>query len=109
MASQSQPGCAPKSATSDAEPSAADWHDGWLQLDPDNLPDSKLGPYLTTNNIKARNNYGRPDNVRLVRMFHRDDEAAWGPVTAFDASSDQRLWSVTHYRPVFVAKAEGRS
>lgn len=71
----------------------------WSALDPGNLPDSSAGPFLTTNNIKARNAHGMPSHVYLVQMFHKAP-APIGPVTAFN-DGDRKIWGLTHYRPAF--------
>lgn len=70
---------------------------GWLPLDPDNLPLSSAGPFLTTNNTGARNAHGLPSHVFLVSGFHRQPD---GDVSAF-IELYRQAYGLRLYRPVF--------
>lgn len=84
---------------------SVDFFTDWTELNPAELPDSKLGPFLTTNNPDGRNSAasgGRPSHVWLVSMFHATTDVE-GPVMAFDASGFTKLWGLKLYKPVFSA------
>ncbi len=68
----------------------------WLKLDPDNLPPPDAGPFLCTNNLNARDAYGRMSHVYLTTMFHKTSGME-GPMAAFATPCNAMIWNVTHY------------
>ena len=68
----------------------------WTEINPNALPDSKIGPFLVTNNIGARNAHGRMSHVWRVHMLHLSDDPLYAPVCAFD-DANRRIGALTHF------------
>lgn len=82
---------------------------GWIAFADRRPPNDYHGRLLVTNNIDARNRYGKMSHVWLVSMVHYHDDAAetingytlasLGEITAFAEPGDMTLRGLTHWRP----------
>lgn len=78
-------------------------------------PGPTHGYILVTNNISARNRWGRMSHVWLVSMVHTHDKpnvlggrtlAEAGEITAFAQPWDMAIRGLTHWRPAIVEEWE---